>query len=216
MSTFRQGTELMSVIVVDYDPTTGDGVPGGTPYLFLIRTDIPSLYYYNGPDDTDWVQVGGAGSGGDVDDLTITGDGTPGNPWTTRNNPSVLSPLINSDGGSIAGDPVYISGNNDAANADAANDVKIYVVGLSLSTVLDGDPIDVVNGDTLTLTTAEWDAVAGTSGGLNAGQPLYVKAGGGLSETPPAGGSGNFVIQVGIAFNTTQLSVDIQAPIGPV
>jgi hypothetical protein len=78
MSTFRQGTELMSVIVVDYDPTTGDGVPGGTPYLFLIRTDIPSLYYYNGPLDTDWVQVGNSSSDNlvfNVKDFGATGNG---------------------------------------------------------------------------------------------------------------------------------------------
>jgi hypothetical protein len=55
---FRQGTELMSVQVVDFDPTIGLGVSGGTPFLFLIRTDTPGLYYFNGPLDTDWVLIG--------------------------------------------------------------------------------------------------------------------------------------------------------------
>jgi hypothetical protein len=61
-SSYRQGTELPSVQIVDFDPTVGDGVSNGTPNLFLIRTDVPSLYYYKGPLDTDWILLGAASS----------------------------------------------------------------------------------------------------------------------------------------------------------
>jgi hypothetical protein len=58
MTSYRQGTEFGTIQIADFDPTTGDGVSGGTPNLLLIRTDIPSLYSFQGPDDTDWNLIG--------------------------------------------------------------------------------------------------------------------------------------------------------------
>ena len=60
---FRQGTDLQSIHVCDFDPTVGVGVPLGTPFMLLLRTDTEELYYYDGPLDTDWRLVSGGGVG---------------------------------------------------------------------------------------------------------------------------------------------------------
>lgn len=59
------------------------------------------------------------------------------------------------------------------------------------------------NGE-VTLTTAQWDAIAGTSGGLTPGVVYYAGAAGVLTSTLPAT-TGNFDTTVGIALSSTTL-----------
>jgi len=70
-----------------------------------------------------------------------------------------------------------------------------------------------VNGE-VTLTTAEWDAIAGTTGGLTAGTVYYASAtAGALTSTLPAV-TGNFDTTVGIALSATTLLLKQQtAPV---
>jgi hypothetical protein len=64
----------------------------------------------------------------------------------------------------------------------------------------------------VTLTTAQWDAVAGTSGGLQRGTVYYVSQStpGDITATTPSGGQTS--TQVGVALNATQLLITL----GPV
>lgn len=108
MTNFRQGTELQTIHVCNVDPTIAPGIPGGTPNLLLLRTDVKSIYYFEGPLDTDWKLVGSAASGpSPVVTLTesLAGNGTvpsplsshvfmwsAGVPWATLYSQMILVP----------------------------------------------------------------------------------------------------------------------------
>lgn len=62
----------------------------------------------------------------------------------------------------------------------------------------------------VTLTTAQWDAVAGTTGGLTFNTRYYVSAatGGLITATPPSA-AGQYVQCVGIALSTVDLKLEV-------
>lgn len=65
-----------------------------------------------------------------------------------------------------------------------------------------------VRNGKLILTTAQWDAVTGDTGGLVPGTTYYVAASGAITKTRP--GSGN-VYQIGSAKSSTEMSILLQA-----
>lgn len=70
--------------IENFDPTTGGGVSAPLNQ-FLIRTDVPSLYYKSGAANTAWTLLGVGGGGGSVTSITC-GVGelcTATNPITT-------------------------------------------------------------------------------------------------------------------------------------
>ena len=112
----------------------------------------------------------------------------------------------------VIGTPVYVSAADtvDKAKADASGTVE--AVGLvadpSISEASSGGiQVDGV----LTASTAQWDAVAGTTGGLTAGTIYYLSATtpGAITATAPST-TGQYVKEVGIAISTTELKINIQ------
>lgn len=124
--------------------------------------------------------------------------------------------LNNNNASTIAvGTPVYssVTGKFDLAKADAA--ATSMVVGLVADSAGVGttQPGRVVVTGPLTLTTAQWDAVAGTSGGLTFATYYYLSdsTAGRLTSTKPAT-SGHYPVVVCQALSTTQCLLRVTTP----
>lgn len=85
------------------------------------------------------------------------------------------------------------------------------VIGLA-KTAIEVDGFGLIQiADVLKLTTAEWDAVTGDSGGLTAGARYFLSAAttGKMSVTPPST-DGQYIVRVGWALSTTEFQIDIE------
>lgn len=114
-------------------------------------------------------------------------------------------------GAMIVGQIVYITGVNcDLAQADSQSTIR--VAGLVVTGGATATPVSIKTEGIVTLTTGEWDAVAGTTGGLTPGETLFLSeavAGDGKETAPTTG----FILRVGHALSATELEIDIQQPI---
>jgi hypothetical protein len=123
----------------------------------------------------------------------------------------IIERLTNDNAGTIViGQPVYVksNGNIDLAQADDANTAQ--VIGLVFDDAIPSTGLGAVAvGGALTATTAEWDIVAGTTGGLTPGAIYYLSVAGKLTETPPSS-IGEYVTQVGYAISPTVLIIEIE------
>ena len=113
----------------------------------------------------------------------------------------------------IAGEPVYVDGGSsvDQAQANAAGTSD--AIGLAPAAVTAAATGSVVFNGTVTLSTAEWDAVAGTTGGLTAGAKYYLSdatAGRLVEQGSIPTVAGRYVVEIGEAFDTTDLIVQIR------
>jgi len=133
----------------------------------------------------------------DIEDLT------PSIPFSMTSDPL----FVCGDSSPIApGSPVYVKAADGLLyNAKADSIADASVAGLSRAAATLDSIASFFTGGELTLTTAEWDAIAGTSGGLVRGSYYYLSAAtaGHITATPPA----NFTIRVGLALRTTTLLV---------
>ena len=125
--------------------------------------------------------------------------------------------LTNAGGSSAPiGTPVYISAadsfQNARANASGTCDVTGLVRATSIAASASGN---VQTDGVLTATTAQWDAVAGTTGGLTAGATYFLSAAtaGQITAAAPTT-SGQFVTRIGKAISPTSLEISMQPPIG--
>ncbi len=119
----------------------------------------------------------------------------------------VLSQTNDESSPIVIGAPVY----NDAADgvkkakADASGTTKL--IGLVRDASITNGVAGIIQlNSVLSATTGQWDAVAGTSGGLTFGTRYYLSAAtaGLLTSTPPSA-VGQYVAEVGIAISTTEL-----------
>lgn len=121
--------------------------------------------------------------------------------------------LTNGNAGAIViGTPVYASASNtvDKARANAVGTTN--VIGLVYDASISNGATGGIQIDgILTATTGEWDAVAGTTGGLTRDVIYYLSdaTAGILTSTAPTT-SGNYVVQVGIGLSTTDMKIEIQ------
>jgi hypothetical protein len=123
-----------------------------------------------------------------------------------------LRTFTNNNAGSIViGTPVYMTAADhvDKAKADATGtcDVIGLVYDTSISTTASGAiQVDGI----FVATTTQWDAVAGTSGGLTFNTIYYLDPAtpGMLTATPPSA-SGQFSVMVGRALSTTELELTL-------
>ena len=118
----------------------------------------------------------------------------------------------------VAGTPVYVSAAGSFSKAVATSATTALVVGLLTADCAIGASGTVQQSDTVTLSTAQWDAVTGQAGGLTTGKRYYLDATSGklVCETgsvPSA--TGQYAEPIGSALSTTQLGLNIQPPIGP-
>jgi hypothetical protein len=123
-----------------------------------------------------------------------------------------LPSFTNANAGSLViGTPVYMSGNDavDKAKADAVGTVN--VIGLIADVTVGTAALGSVQTDgILSATTGQWDAVAGTTGGLTKDLFYYLDAAtaGKLTATAPTT-TGQFNLCVGVAVSTTELKINI-------
>lgn len=104
---------------------------------------------------------------------------------------------------------------NKPAKADAL--ATSQVVGLATRNTNEAGQAQYPKAaNVLVLTTEEWDAVAGTTGGLVEGDAYYLSAAtaGHITSVAPSA-SGSFIVRVGIALSPTRLLVTLNAPVGP-
>jgi hypothetical protein len=123
--------------------------------------------------------------------------------------------LVNGGANAVAGNAVYSSAAGSFSLAAATAAATALVVGLLAVDTVAGAAGTVQVAAVLTLTTAQWDAVAGTVGGLAFGQSYYLSAGiaGRIAAASPAT-AGQFSTLVGVALSATQMRLSVQPPIG--
>ncbi len=120
--------------------------------------------------------------------------------------------LTNGNAGAIVcGTPVYISAVDtyDLARANAFGTTK--VIGLQKDTSVAAGATGIIQTDgIIALSTAQWDAVAGTTGGLTFNVLYYLDAAtaGLLTATPPSG-AGKYIYPIGLALSTTEMRVSV-------
>lgn len=109
----------------------------------------------------------------------------------------------------VIGTPVYISSSGSVNKASAAALGTKKVFGLVRSTSIAAATSGLIQLDgVLVATTGQWDAVAGTTGGLVANTIYYLSATAGLLTATPPAVSGNYVAQVGLALSSTEFELD--------
>lgn len=158
-----------------------------------VRQD---LTVNRGPDTEDWEQI--------VAELIATQTDLYNlKYWSTTNkNASTMIP----------GCPVYaLAAGTGVDRADANGTAPLpYVVGLNTaSAVTDGAAI-IQKAGRLTLTTAEWDAAAGTTGGLVAGKEYYLSGTVGVITSTVPATTGDHIVSIGIAISTTVLDINVK------
>ncbi len=115
----------------------------------------------------------------------------------------------------VIGNAVYVDGAGtvDLARANASGTVEMLglVKDVSIAAASSGS---IQTDGVLVATTTQWDAVAGTTGGLTAGTGYYLdpSTAGNITDTAPTT-SGQYVIRVGKAISTTELEISITEPI---
>lgn len=113
-------------------------------------------------------------------------------------------------GAIVIGTPVYSSANDtvDKAKADAVGTVN--VIGLVAEVSIATGVVGAIQGNgILSATTGQWDAVAGTAGGLTKDVIYYLDAAtaGKLTSVAPSV-AGQFVKEIGIGISTTEMSIN--------
>lgn len=94
----------------------------------------------------------------------------------------------------------------DLAQADAAGTSE--VLGLVADTTIAASASgNIQTNGVVTATTGQWDAVAGTTGGLTAGTKYFLSAAaaGDITETPPTSG---YITYIGVALSATELLLE--------
>ncbi|MBW4692188.1 MAG: hypothetical protein KME27_10525 [Lyngbya sp. HA4199-MV5] len=110
------------------------------------------------------------------------------------------------------GSPVYISATNafQLARANAAGTTK--TIGLTSASIAAAASGAVRKDGTLTLTTAQWDAVTTQTGGLTPGADYFLSqaaAGQMVVTTPPTSG---YVQKLGTALSSTDFELQLNEP----
>jgi len=135
-----------------------------------------------------------------ADEQTLEGSRNPAVP------PNCISPAL--DGAYPAGSVVRSNGTAGASTQAAANvAASARAIGIMLhATSAAGDHALVQYAGVVTLPTAAWDAIAGTSGGLTPNTPYF------LSNTLGhlATSAGTVAVQIGIALSPTALMLQIE------
>ncbi|MBW2562198.1 MAG: hypothetical protein JRE40_15270 [Deltaproteobacteria bacterium] len=116
----------------------------------------------------------------------------------------------NSNAGAIViGMPVYVDGAGtvDKAQADASGTKKLLGLVTDV-TVATAATATIQTEGILAATTGQWDAIAGTTGGLTAGSVYFLDAAtaGNLTETAPSTAT-QFIVPCGLALSTLEIQI---------
>ncbi len=117
----------------------------------------------------------------------------------------------------IAGEPVYADTNTSVDGAQANADGTSNVVGLAAAAVGAAATGDMCISGVVTLTTGEWDALTGETGGLTRDLKYFLDdatAGRMLQEDNLTSlGAGDYLVELGTAISTTEMQLDIKTKI---
>jgi len=153
----------------------------------MIAEGNNNFYYYDTVTSA-WIKIGGSGA---------TFDLTNGESSTTL----------------LPGMPVYRSGLDLAKRGNANSLTTADLVGLCITTGAPSVVVTVQAGGELTLTTSQWDAVTGGSGGLLEVVYFLDITTGKITSTPTTTtGIGNYLVKIGKGINTTNMLIDISDP----
>ncbi len=123
----------------------------------------------------------------------------------------VISKTNGNAGAVVCGAPVYAKSDTeyDKGRANASGTIRIIGLQKDASVAAAGTGIIQTDG-ILPLTTVQWDAVAGTTGGLIFNTVYYLDpaTAGKITSTAPSA-AGQYVVPVGIALSTTELDIDL-------
>jgi hypothetical protein len=115
----------------------------------------------------------------------------------------------------VIGAPVYASAADTVKRAQANAKTTGKLAGLGLDPTIAAAGVgNIITSGILVATTAQWDAVAGTTGGLAFGTYYFIDPAtvGKITATPPTT-VGQVNVQVGIALSATELELEITAPV---
>jgi len=108
----------------------------------------------------------------------------------------------------IPGEPVYVDGAGSVDEAQANAIGTSDVLGIAPAGVTAAATGQVVTDGVVTLTTVQWDAVAGTTGGLTAGAKYFLDpATAGRLEEGSSATATEYVVEIGEALSTTEMHV---------
>lgn len=97
---------------------------------------------------------------------------------------------------------------------NASDPTLTRLIGLASTPGVAGHRTNVQSQGVLTLTTDQWDAITGETGGLVRGIPYYLSAGaddGQLTQTAPTTAE-DFVVRAGIALSSTDFLILVGQP----
>lgn len=108
----------------------------------------------------------------------------------------------------IAGQVLYASAADHVNKARANAAGTSLFLGLAIAAISNGAVGGVQTEGVLTLTTGEWDAAFGTTGGLTFNTMYYMSAAtAGLGTATAPSTVGQFVVPIGLAISTTELQI---------
>jgi len=109
----------------------------------------------------------------------------------------------------VALTPVYVSAANACNKASASASATARIIGFAQDAIASAAAGFIQTDGILSGTTGEWDAVAGTTGGLAAGTAYFLSGTAGLITATAPTASGSYVVKVGTAISTTELEISI-------
>lgn len=119
-------------------------------------------------------------------------------------------------GAVVIGAPVYTSANDTFLKAQANNATTQRVSGLvaQAPSIANGAQGPIQSDGVLVATTAQWDAVAATSGGLAAGVDYYLDpaTAGKITSVAPTT-IGQYVRRLGKGLSTTELQINLESSV---
>lgn len=112
----------------------------------------------------------------------------------------------------IAGNAVYESSDTEVSKADADADATAKPIGLARAAISSAASGSIQTNGVITLTTGEWDAICGTTGGLAYGTRYFLSATAGLLSATAPSTTGHYVVPVIVGLSTTEALIVVNWP----
>lgn len=161
------------------------------------------------------------GASNTYDEITVGSEGqilkvvlgTPA--WAADGGDQVHEATNDNASATVQGEPLYMKSDADFDKARADNLTTALVFGLAIEAVAAAGEVEAQRDGFLTLTTGQWDAVTGDTGGLTPGSRYFLSptTAGRLTTTVP-NTAGQYIVLVGIALSTTVMDIRIDQPLG--
>ena len=130
---------------------------------------------------------------------TVVNIGLPGSSVSAGASSYVAQTQIASE--SIGGHTVvYMSPTGVAKASSSVINTANKILGLTYTSVVNGQPVEVVTSGTITEPSWNWII----------GDPIFLSTNGTLTQTLPTSG---YILQIGVATNTNIINIDLKLPI---